>query len=85
MNASAVEQASFEEHRSWLIGCGRDLEALDAAAESIVGVPNVDEALDRAREEADQLEKQAARWRGIARALEQVPADREILSSLSAS
>lgn len=73
MDARELEDASFEEHRSWLDDCGRDLEALDGAVESIVGVPNVEEALDRARDRADQFESQAAHWRGIIRALEQVP------------
>lgn len=76
MNGSELEQPSFDEHRAWLADCGRDLEALDGTAESMVGVPNLEKALDRARDVADQFEKQAARWRGIARALEQVRPDR---------
>lgn len=81
MDVHEIESASFGEHRAWLVACGRDLEALDAVAESAVGVPNVDEALERARDMADQFESQAAPWRGIVRAFEQVPSDRQVVSS----
>lgn len=81
MTSREVEEASFGLHRSWLAACGRDHEALDAAAESITGLPNGEKALDCARDLVEQFESQAAHWRGVVRALEQVPANRQVLGA----